>query len=629
MPTPPDSSARTIANQTLLLFSIGPVQDFIAAARTTRDLWSGSYLLSTLIASALGKIQHDHETAAVVFPHIADQPLVNGTPKSTNNGDISAFLTPTLPNRLLAILPESVDAAAYAKELKNAVRDKLQTIATDVANGLNNNLKAGASFHKDNFISQAERLLEVQWQTLPVTSAEDAYAFANSLPANEEFDPCKHVSASSSLDELWGPLNASISWLQDGAKSLRSFNAWRKGRWESGNKFFKDTLNGKEEVVFVVSNQLDKNQVKELAGQLKLNKEGGLKKGEMLGASSVIKRFWDVFHLAPKLNLTPDDLRSKHPMPNTHRIAKYDNKKDGGNEEGAESDKYFAIIAMDGDEMGKWISGQKFDRAMSPDDHREFSDILNEFSVNQAAGLVEDSVGKLIYSGGDDVLAMVPAGYALDCALDLKDAFISAFKGKNAEKYKEMNASIGIAIAHYKAPLQDVVKAAQAAEKRAKCSPDQGGHGRGAVAITIYKRSGEILEWGSRWDNTGISLLGSLLKDLKGKKLKTRFPHKLEAQLTPYLPQSESIATDENFAQHFSDILEKEVAHTLKRNEGGALGETKLEHFTDYWNGINTEDFTEKLKRFINLLRTAAWMARGYDEKEANKNSNTQEAATH
>ncbi|NLT70152.1 MAG: type III-B CRISPR-associated protein Cas10/Cmr2, partial [Verrucomicrobiaceae bacterium] len=29
----------------LLLFSIGPVQDFIAAARSTRDLWSGSYLL--------------------------------------------------------------------------------------------------------------------------------------------------------------------------------------------------------------------------------------------------------------------------------------------------------------------------------------------------------------------------------------------------------------------------------------------------------------------------------------------------------------------------------------------------------------------------------------------------------
>lgn len=37
----------------LLKFQIGPVQDFIAAARSTRDLWSGSYLLSWLVAAGI------------------------------------------------------------------------------------------------------------------------------------------------------------------------------------------------------------------------------------------------------------------------------------------------------------------------------------------------------------------------------------------------------------------------------------------------------------------------------------------------------------------------------------------------------------------------------------------------
>jgi hypothetical protein len=61
------------------------------------------------------------------------------------------------------------------------------------------------------------------------------------------------------------------------------------------------------------------------------------------------------------------------------------------------------------------------------------------------------------------------------------------------------DCSVGIAIAHFKAPLQDVVRTAQAAEKRAKRNPDQGGLGRSAVAVTLMKRSGEIIEWGAKW----------------------------------------------------------------------------------------------------------------------------------
>ncbi|MFS8580603.1 MAG: hypothetical protein LOD88_11335, partial [Novibacillus thermophilus] len=44
--------------QSLLVFSIGPVQSFIAAARKLEDLWSGSYVLSYLAESGIKRLFH-------------------------------------------------------------------------------------------------------------------------------------------------------------------------------------------------------------------------------------------------------------------------------------------------------------------------------------------------------------------------------------------------------------------------------------------------------------------------------------------------------------------------------------------------------------------------------------------
>jgi hypothetical protein len=52
--------------------------------------------------------------------------------------------------------------------------------------------------------------------------------------------------------------------------------------------------------------------------------------------------------------------------------------------------------------------------------------------------------------------------------------------------------SVGIAIGHIKEPLQDMIEAAQAAEKRAKTK-----YNRNALAVTLFKRSGELIEWGT------------------------------------------------------------------------------------------------------------------------------------
>ena len=601
------------SKKSLLKFQIGPVQDFIAAARSTRDLWSGSYLLSSIAAAALRELKA--QGGEVIFPHIENQPLVEGQPASDNSDDRIAFLTPTLPNVLVALIPDDLDPNTIAAAAQGELTEIVNDVASFLEKFFKDNKSETVTYDPDRFKTQAARLLDVQWQVFPYADPKEIHDLASQLPKSEDFDVCKHVTQDSPLDDLWGPRNAIISWLLDGNKSLRQFHAWNTGEWKSGNNYIRDQLNGKEEAVFTVSNKLSEKQLSQLISELKLN-AGSLKHGELLGTSTLIKRFWDNAHLTkiPNLPNDPDYLRKAHPMPNTHDIAQY--KSDENPEPSGEPDKYFAVIAMDGDQMGQWISGQKFTSAITQTDHTEFCEILNDFSVNHAAGIVEDSTGKLIYAGGDDVLVMVPAAEAIHCAEDLRDAFVKYFTDKDTTKYASMDASVGIAIAHYKSPLQDVVQAAQDAEKRAKRKPKDGGIGRGAVAITIFKRSGEILEWGTKWNSAGTQLLENLLEDLKVKKLNKRFPHKLEAQLADYLSQSTSITTDSDFSSAFPDILEKEVTHTLSRNDGGNLGKTELAQFTKYWKSLEGT-FEQNLKLLINLLRTAAWMARGTPDNES------------
>jgi hypothetical protein len=58
----------------LMNVQVGPVQDFIARVRSTRDMWAGSYLLSRLTAQAMEVFEKPECT--FVFPTIKDQPLL-------------------------------------------------------------------------------------------------------------------------------------------------------------------------------------------------------------------------------------------------------------------------------------------------------------------------------------------------------------------------------------------------------------------------------------------------------------------------------------------------------------------------------------------------------------------------
>ena len=207
---------------------------------------------------------------------------------------------------------------------------------------------------------------------------------------------------------------------------------------------------------------------------------------------------------------------------------------------------YIAVIAMDGDKMGASLSAFK-----EKEEHRAFSRALGEFSNSVPSLLGEGALS--VYAGGDDVLAVVKATDAVAIARKLSAAFAEALPGKTA--------SAGIAVGHKTVPLQELVHAAHAAESAAKNT-----YGRNALALHIYKRSGEILKWGCNWDSKALEIY-SVLTQLSAYRERlpiTRFPYKLAALLRPYaLDKIGEAGADDCLC----DVILTETLHAVKQTE--------------------------------------------------------------
>jgi CRISPR-associated protein Cmr2 len=229
---------------------------------------------------------------------------------------------------------------------------------------------------------------------------------------------------------------------------------------------------------------------------------------------------------------------------------------------GAKPETYYALIMMDGDSMGAWLSGTEPRyqlayretwhpqirasvaervkqaggdlarypdqlRPVSPARHMAVSAALNSFALRLARYIVEDiGKGKLIYAGGDDVLAMISVDDLLPVMFLLRLAYSGVFPAQaeqgwddlgvtpqdrgilrqigggflrfNDSLYRVMGhkatASAGAVVAHHQAPLAYVLRKLRDAEKRAKTEG-----GRDAFAIDLLKRSGGAIQLTCPW----------------------------------------------------------------------------------------------------------------------------------
>jgi CRISPR-associated protein Cmr2 len=208
--------------------------------------------------------------------------------------------------------------------------------------------------------------------------------------------------------------------------------------------------------------------------------------------------------------------------------------------------RYYALLVLDGDQMGWWLSGRKaplfqavlhpktkeqlnltqassllgLRRPLGPSLHMALSDAMKSFALYIVGSLVEEAfAGKLIYAGGDDVAAFVPLADLSGVLRGLHRYVSGLQEGEDTLERmqivapgfarrdrdgssrlfmlagKEFTVSAGVVIAHHTHPFSHVVeKAFEAMKHHAKEQL-----GRSSFAIHLIKRSGEPLEVGARW----------------------------------------------------------------------------------------------------------------------------------
>lgn len=192
----------------LLEVFLGPVQDMIATARTSQDLWFGSYLLGelsketarALIAHAR-KLEPDGESAVVVvFPgaFAADSGNEGTNPKGVANRVV------------LALTATEAEVHSVVMSGRDAYKALLRAIYTAAFDRVR-----GHRFRRVTAEKQVEALVEFLWVAVPLDSSSDdgyskaAVRVAQQMGARKNVRPWKQLEQDdagvpkSSLDPRW------------------------------------------------------------------------------------------------------------------------------------------------------------------------------------------------------------------------------------------------------------------------------------------------------------------------------------------------------------------------------------------------------------------------------------------
>lgn len=185
---------------------------------------------------------------------------------------------------------------------------------------------------------------------------------------------------------------------------------------------------------------------------------------------------------------------------------------------------YYSLIVLDGDSMGERIDG-----CLKEEDpkeaHRNLSERLLEFSKSIGQPVEEKYTGYLIYNGGDDVMVLAPLSQTLNSV---------HFLSKEFKKITGGTASAGVAVAHHLYPLDAVLRAARAAEQKAKKVTD-----KAAVCVRVMKRSGEKFDVCSPWKAMGDNF-DRLVMFFKENMLPSRFAYEAMEQSQVVNPLEDS-----------------------------------------------------------------------------------------
>ncbi len=682
----------------LFLFTIGPVQSFIAQARKTQDLYAGSKLLSDLIGYGLCEVSKIKNTE-IIFPNFDTTEFKQDCQDSQKIKDRS------FPNRFIAKVSIEGNANEFGKSIEVKVKDYLsKEILKKYFTDNNINLPIGA-------IDQIEDFLQVYWVIIP---------FEKDKQGQEDYK-----STFTKIERYLGAV-----------KNVRTFKQlhYQKGKDKEGKEITiygevgrKCSLNGEYNVKYYRRSEREQkdfctskndNHLLESKLFIPLNEvhifnyrdeetnnsivEYVLQPGEGLSAISFLKRLYDrdgkkskdttfesnadialmetiqriksnykggllldcylrMFKTIDPIilqdtkerldgqlyfeeNLTKDYF-IKHGYTNPEKelkqfqLVKEKQKeiKDFADSEKLKLTKYYAILTFDGDNMGKWLSGEKIDispvrQAQGGNTelfHKALCKALGDFAnwaTKYINGDGSDNIqkGRTVYAGGDDFLAFVNLNHLFKVMRALRVLFKRRVSNHLRKKEfhncytinseKELTFSAGIAIAHYKIPLSIVLREARRMQEQAKEIDKE----KDAFGITVLKHSGETPSARMKW-NVGTSSVEtlratSLLMDyLLNEKISHSFIYDFHREFARLMDKDGKITelqSDDLIKVELSRLAQRKVPEERKK-EIKEFIEGKL--FSLYSGAPKQTE--NDLTNFINFLYICSFVSRHINKK--------------
>lgn len=527
----------------LFLYTIGPVQSYIQQSRKTKDLYAASKILSLLSACAMKKILERNSANSILFPYY-------------DNGeeDIS------YPNRGVAFVEET-NLLEFGSIVEKAIREKYTSLAN-------------AYLNTEFDINDLQEQLQVYW-------------------VFEEYNK--------SYRESYMKLEDSMKRV----KSVRTFvqndySEYEK-RKDYPSKLQKCNLCGER---FKICDNVGKNYI----SKYKLTRYEGLCSVCLLKRLYTEEQFSGIeFPSTSRIALSywlNEVLEQEEFRENYEKVKKllgseysdeilYGSNKNDLNAEvknclnvllKVKSQKYlkhryYALIVFDGDNMGKWVSGEYFKAEYREDvkAQKEVSKLLGEYAswVKTYLSMDKEQLGRVVYAGGDDFLGFVPLDNLFSVLHNLRIEFHRRVNEK-LKPYKEnpneeLTFSAGVCIAHYKTPLDIVIKEARRQEEYAKnvlYKEDGSVFEKDSFSISVLKRSGEHLMSTLRFDSENVDD-GVLitLKDIQKQMefFSDQFIRVLEREWSRMERINGNDGTG-NFLYYSKEMIQSELMRLLRRS---------------------------------------------------------------
>ncbi len=551
-----------MSEQYLVSLFIGPVQDFIAAALRTRDLWFGSYMLSEVSRAAAKGMKKSG--AQLIFPQTVEK-----------IGNVA--------NRVLA-LAAAEDREAVIGAGKEAAFKKMRA-----------------------FLDEAKRAPQKIAESAGTTAIIDDRIW------NGQTDPDDLLELYSTVvpvDGNYADARRRLDQLTMARKNSRDFFPVQYG--VQGRP--KSSLDGRRETVLVDLGKLEKSQRRIIRRRLRMGKHEQL---DVLGlvkrlAGGVADQFTPTTRMAvdpwirkvettERGSATLESIRAEldrladlqapcisrvkgnreiydampydagllypGPLGAALRDSEDDREKDilkhlkkilgsGVWQTHGKPCPYYSLLLGDGDYMGDLL-----DKAKDAQAHQEISKKLATFAAS-VPGTCRDHHAHCIYAGGDDILAMAPLDTALDLAYELQDSFGTFLE--TVGEGKRPTFSIGLVVAHMQTPLGRVRRLVNEAEKFAK-EGQKDEEPRNGLAILVAPRSGRELIVRFRWDKDRLPRFRKLVELYQQEELPSRFGYSLQ-QLAHELPNTPG--------HDFTRIHGLELQRILKRKNSSGGRET-------------------------------------------------------